>query len=89
MKLCGFEIGLNQPLFLIAGPCVVESEQLQLDVAGKLKEITGKVLAHVQPQINAADAANVKAAANEVAGVMALGTRCVANHISTSSRPAK
>ena len=37
MKLCGFEIGLNQPLFLIAGPCVVESEQLQLDVAGKLK----------------------------------------------------
>jgi 2-dehydro-3-deoxyphosphooctonate aldolase (KDO 8-P synthase) len=43
MKLCGFEIGLNQPLFLIAGPCVVESEQLQLDVAGKLKEITGKL----------------------------------------------
>src|SRR5690349_3734849 len=43
MKLCGFEIGLDQPLFLIAGPCVVESEQLQLDVAGKLKEITGRL----------------------------------------------
>ena len=43
MKLCGFEVGLDQPLFLIAGPCVVESEQLQLDVAGKLKEITGRL----------------------------------------------
>ena len=40
MKLCGFEIGLDQPFFLIAGPCVVESEQLQMDVAGTLKEIT-------------------------------------------------
>ncbi|THU01997.1 3-deoxy-8-phosphooctulonate synthase [Lampropedia puyangensis] len=40
MKLCGFEVGLNQPFFLIAGPCVVESEQLQMDVAGQLKEIT-------------------------------------------------
>ncbi|HET9643441.1 MAG TPA: 3-deoxy-8-phosphooctulonate synthase [Burkholderiaceae bacterium] len=40
MKLCGFDIGLNKPFFLIAGPCVVESEQLQLDVAGRLKEIT-------------------------------------------------
>jgi 2-dehydro-3-deoxyphosphooctonate aldolase (KDO 8-P synthase) len=39
MKLCGFDAGLDQPLFLIAGPCVVESEQLQMDVAGKLKEI--------------------------------------------------
>ena len=39
MKLCGFEVGLGRPLFLIAGPCVVESEQLQMDVAGKLKEI--------------------------------------------------
>ncbi|MEO8565912.1 MAG: 3-deoxy-8-phosphooctulonate synthase [Betaproteobacteria bacterium] len=39
MNLCGFEVGLNRPLFLIAGPCVVESEQLQIDVAGKLKEI--------------------------------------------------
>ena len=36
MKLCGFEVGLNRPLFLIAGPCVVESEQLQLEVAGRL-----------------------------------------------------
>ena len=41
MKLCGFGIGLDQPFFLIAGPCVVESEQLQMDVAGQLKEITG------------------------------------------------
>ena len=40
MKLCGFDIGLNQPFFLIAGPCVVESEQLQMDAAGTLKEIT-------------------------------------------------
>jgi len=40
MKLCGFDIGLNQPFFLIAGPCVVESEQLQMDTAGTLKEIT-------------------------------------------------
>jgi 2-dehydro-3-deoxyphosphooctonate aldolase (KDO 8-P synthase) len=40
MKLCGFDVGLERPLFLIAGPCVVESEQLQMDVAGKLQEIT-------------------------------------------------
>ena len=40
MKLCGFEIGISQPFFLIAGPCVVESEQLQMDVAGALKEMT-------------------------------------------------
>ena len=39
MKLCGFEIGLDKPFFLIAGPCVVESEQLQMDTAGTLKEI--------------------------------------------------
>jgi len=39
VKLCGFEVGLDRPLFLIAGPCVVESEQLQIDVAGKLKEV--------------------------------------------------
>ena len=43
MKLCGFEVGLDKPLFLIAGPCVIESMQLQLDVAGKLKEITGRL----------------------------------------------
>ena len=41
MKLCGFDAGLRHPLFLFAGPCVVESEQLQLDVAGQLKEICG------------------------------------------------
>jgi 2-dehydro-3-deoxyphosphooctonate aldolase (KDO 8-P synthase) len=40
MKLCGFDIGLDKPLFLLAGPCVVESEQLQMDTAGALKEIT-------------------------------------------------
>jgi len=40
MKLCGFDVGLDQPLFLIAGPCVIESEGLQLDVAGQLREIT-------------------------------------------------
>ncbi|MEJ2610583.1 MAG: 3-deoxy-8-phosphooctulonate synthase [Candidatus Thiodiazotropha sp.] len=39
MKLCGFEAGLEHPLFLIAGPCVIESEQLALDTAGQLKEL--------------------------------------------------
>jgi 2-dehydro-3-deoxyphosphooctonate aldolase (KDO 8-P synthase) len=39
MKLCGFEVGLEQPFFLIAGPCVAESQQLCLDVAGQMKEI--------------------------------------------------
>ena len=40
MQLCGFDVGLTQPFFLIAGPCVIESEQLQMDTAGSLKEIT-------------------------------------------------
>jgi 2-dehydro-3-deoxyphosphooctonate aldolase (KDO 8-P synthase) len=40
VKLAGFDVGLDRPLFLIAGPCVVESEALQVDVAGRLKEIT-------------------------------------------------
>ena len=40
MKLCGFDIGIDKPFFLIAGPCVIESEQLQMDVAGQLKEMT-------------------------------------------------
>ena len=40
MKLCGYDVGIEKPFFLIAGPCVVESEQLQLDTAGQLKEIT-------------------------------------------------
>ena len=39
MKLCHFEAGLDRPLFLIAGPCVVESRQLQMDTAGELKEL--------------------------------------------------
>lgn len=42
-KLLDFEIGLNRPLFLIAGPCVIESEQLAIDTAGYLKEITHKL----------------------------------------------
>jgi len=46
MKLCGFEVGLEHPLFLIAGPCVIESEQLQVEVAGRLKEITGRLGMH-------------------------------------------
>ncbi len=41
MNLCGFDVGLDRPLFLIAGPCVVESRTLQVDVAGALKEMTG------------------------------------------------
>ena len=40
MPLCGFEVGLDRPFFLIAGPCVVESEQLVLDTAGRMQEIT-------------------------------------------------
>ena len=40
MKLCGFDVGIEYRFFLIAGPCVVESEQLQMDTAGTLKEIT-------------------------------------------------
>ncbi len=43
MNLCGFEVGLHRPLFLIAGPCVVESEQLQIDVAGRLKEVCARL----------------------------------------------
>ncbi len=43
MKLCGFDAGIEYPLFLIAGPCVIESEQLALDTAGMLKEITAKL----------------------------------------------
>jgi len=43
MKLCGFEVGLERRLFLIAGPCVIESEQSALDIAGTLKEITGSL----------------------------------------------
>ncbi len=43
MKLCDFNVGLDQPLFLIAGPCVIESENMTVDVAGKLKEITNKL----------------------------------------------
>lgn len=41
MKLCGFEVGLDRPLFLIAGPCAIESRQLAIDTAGEIKAITG------------------------------------------------
>ncbi|MDD1649934.1 MAG: 3-deoxy-8-phosphooctulonate synthase [Methylococcaceae bacterium] len=43
MKLCGFEVGPERPFFLITGPCVIESEQLALDTAGHLKELTGRL----------------------------------------------
>ncbi|PRH27445.1 3-deoxy-8-phosphooctulonate synthase [Burkholderia multivorans] len=43
MKLCDFEVGLDKPFFLIAGTCVVESEQMTIDTAGRLKEICGKL----------------------------------------------
>jgi len=43
MQLCGHAIGLDQPFFLLAGPCVIESEQLALDTAGQLKEITDEL----------------------------------------------
>jgi 2-dehydro-3-deoxyphosphooctonate aldolase (KDO 8-P synthase) len=43
VKLCGFEAGLDKPLFLIAGPCVVESLELQLETARRLKEICGRL----------------------------------------------
>ncbi|HWK63149.1 MAG TPA: 3-deoxy-8-phosphooctulonate synthase [Eoetvoesiella sp.] len=43
MRLCGFEAGLDQPFFLIAGPCVIESRQMAFDTAGVLQEITGRL----------------------------------------------
>ena len=43
MQLCGYEVGLDKPIFLIAGPCVVESESLQVDVAGQLRDICAKL----------------------------------------------
>ncbi|MXY53075.1 MAG: 3-deoxy-8-phosphooctulonate synthase, partial [Gammaproteobacteria bacterium] len=43
MELCSFRVGLDQPLFLIAGPCVVESEGLALETAARLKDIAGAV----------------------------------------------
>jgi 2-dehydro-3-deoxyphosphooctonate aldolase (KDO 8-P synthase) len=43
MKLCGFEVGLHQPLFLIAGPCVIESREFAIETAGQLKEIADRV----------------------------------------------
>lgn len=43
MRLCGFEAGLDKPLFLIAGPCVIESEELALETAGYLKEMCSQL----------------------------------------------
>ena len=43
MKICNFEIGLDKPLFIIAGPCVIESEKLVMDTALHLKEVTQKL----------------------------------------------
>ena len=43
MKLCGFDVGIEHPIFLIAGPCVIESEQMAIDTAGQLKEICSSV----------------------------------------------
>jgi len=43
MKLCGFEVGLDRPFFLIAGPCVIESKEMAHDTAGRLKEITSRL----------------------------------------------
>lgn len=43
MKLCGFDVGLNHPFILLAGPCVIESEQMVLDIAGRMKEITTRL----------------------------------------------
>ncbi|MCX8145566.1 MAG: 3-deoxy-8-phosphooctulonate synthase [Azovibrio sp.] len=43
MKLCGFEVGLDQPLFLIAGPCTAESQELCIEVAGTLKAVCGRL----------------------------------------------
>ena len=43
MQLCGFEVGLDKPLFLIAGPCVIESQQMAIDTAGQLKEIAAAI----------------------------------------------
>ena len=43
MKLCGFEVGLDRPLFLIAGPCVIESRELAFDTAGRLKEMCAEL----------------------------------------------
>ena len=43
MELCGYKVGIDQPFFLLAGPCVIESEALALDTAGQLKQITDKL----------------------------------------------
>lgn len=43
MKLCGYNVGLDQPFFLIAGPCVIESEQMALDIAGQMKAIADEL----------------------------------------------
>ena len=42
MQLCGYEVGARRPFFLIAGPCVIEGEEIAIDIAGRMKEITGE-----------------------------------------------
>jgi 2-dehydro-3-deoxyphosphooctonate aldolase (KDO 8-P synthase) len=77
MKLCGFEVGLDQPLFLIAGPCVVESLALQVDVAGRLAE-TCAALAIPFVFKSSYDKANRSSAASFRGPGMAEGLRILA-----------
>ena len=67
-KLCGFPVGLDKPFFLIAGPCVIESEALALDTAAQLKAITDEL--HI-PFIDFVDAMrpNARRTAKEVYGL--------------------
>ena len=53
MKLCDFDVGLDKPFFLIAGPCVVESEQLQMDVAGQLGFVRLNIATVTPPEASA------------------------------------
>ena len=54
MKIAGFEVGIDQPVFLIAGPCVIESRELAMETAGRLKEIAARVgVEHVIPEFGA------------------------------------
>ena len=74
MKLCGFEAGLDRPLFLIAGPCVVESLELQVETAGRLKEITSRLgvpfkVVDIKPARFRVEVAKRIAAFNEQAGL--------------------
>ena len=80
MKLCGFDIGLQHRFFLIAGPCVIESEQLQMDVAGKLKEITGRAV----DQLNIVGGGSQNALLNQLAADRT-GIRVVAGPVEATA----